>query len=106
MQYILNNQTADPREAFVNFHDTELKALISEVYNTPEKFAALNERLIRYTRTFEHIDVVREIWQEKETAQIAKGKNVDIQKAIEDGQQTLISQILKNEEENEEEEDN
>ena len=106
IQYILNNQTADPREAFVNFHDTELKALISEVYNTPEKFATLNERLIRYTRTYEHIDVVHEIWQETETAQIAKSKNVNIQKAIEDSQQTLISQALNNEEENEEEEEN
>lgn len=106
IQYILNNQTSDPREAFVNFHDTELKALITEVYNTPEKLATLNERLIRYTRTFEHIDVVSEIWQEKETAQLAKAKNVNIQKAIEDNQQTLISQVLKNEEENEEEEEN
>jgi hypothetical protein len=108
MEYILKNQTSDPREVFINFHDTELKALISEVYNTPEKFATLNERLIRYTRTFEHIDIVHEIWHETETAQLAKAKNVDIQKAIEDNQQTLINQVLNNEqeEENEEEEEN
>jgi hypothetical protein len=72
VQYMLNNQTSDPREAFVNFHDNELKELISEVYYTPEKFAALNERLIAYTRTFEAIDLTDEV-----TTQRAKEKGVD-----------------------------
>lgn len=93
IQYILHNQTSDPREVFINFHDTELKKLICEVYDTPQKFATLNERLIRYTRTFEDIDVIREILNEDETAQIAKDKNVDIRKALKETEDAQRDQI-------------
>jgi hypothetical protein len=74
VNFMLKNQTSDPREAFLNFHDTnnELNALIREVYNTPEKFAILNNRLITYTRSFEEIDLTDE-----ETTQRAKEKGVD-----------------------------
>lgn len=80
-EYILKNQTSDPREAFINFHDTELKALIAEVYNTPEKLNRLNKRLIDYTRNFEQIDLTDAETREKYEAKLQKPMSAEITEA-------------------------
>lgn len=80
-EYILNNQTSDPREAFLNFHDEKLSALIGEVYDTPEKRAALNKRLIEYTRNFEAIDLTDTETREKYAAKFSKPMGEEITEA-------------------------
>ena len=55
IELMLNNPTEDPRRAFYNIH-TELKAHLSEVYSTANKWEALRERIVNYTLKFENID--------------------------------------------------
>lgn len=55
IELMLKHPTSDPRKAFFNVHN-ELKKHLCEVYSTPEAFARLSARIIRYTRTFEKID--------------------------------------------------
>ena len=56
-RFIVNNPTDSPETAFYNII-TSLKPLLTEVYDTDERFQKLLERVIKYTLDFENITLI------------------------------------------------
>jgi hypothetical protein len=57
IEFIVNNPTDSPETAFYNIM-TSLKPLLTEVYDTDERFQKLLERVIKYTLDFENITLI------------------------------------------------
>lgn len=56
LEFILNNPTDCPIQAFYNVHNN-LRPILAEVYNTDEKFNDLSERIVKFTNDFENITI-------------------------------------------------
>jgi hypothetical protein len=54
MEFILNNPTDSPIKAFRNIQ-TKLNPLLSEMYETKEKFEELIDRVVEFTEKFENL---------------------------------------------------
>lgn len=58
IDFIMNNQTSDIKQAFFLINTT-LKPLLMQVYNTNEKFEALMNKVIKYTLNYEAIELAK-----------------------------------------------
>jgi hypothetical protein len=56
IEYILNNKTENPKEAFFKVNTSPLKDLLMEMY--PDNFDQLINRLVKFTLQFENINLI------------------------------------------------